>query len=321
MSEKNPLVSFLIPIYNAEQYLTESLISHLYQSYENIEFILVNDGSTDSSREILEEFAKNDSRIKIVNKKNGGIVSALNEGLSVSTGEFIARADADDISFIHRIEKQVAAIKNNDKVVLVASSFEVIDEDSEYMYREIMPTRDIDIKRALYLRNIIAHGSTLMRASTLKKLGGYSADCGPTEDYELWTRLAAEGGFIGIEEPLYRWRQNRNGITFTQNTSMQKFTETIKERYWMEKNPQSISRKDILKTGSYYLSHGNKYGVDMKNVVYDNIAQLSAKLIRSGRALEGIKQLVALSSTGRTGLKYSVRRITTIITTRIKNRG
>ncbi len=321
MSEKNPLVSFLIPIYNAEHYLTESLISHLYQSYENIEFILVNDGSTDSSKEILEEFAKNDSRIKIVNKKNGGIVSALNEGLSVSTGEFIARADADDISFIHRIKKQVAAIKNNYKAVLVASSFEVIDEDSEYMYREIMPTRSVDIKRALYLRNIIAHGSTLMRTSTLKKLGGYSADCGPTEDYELWTRLATEGDFIGIEEPLYRWRQNRNGITFTQNSSMQKYTETIKDKYWSSVKPRSISRKEIVKTGSYYLAHGNKYGVDMKNVVYDNIAQLSAKLIRSGRTLEGIKQLTALSSTGRTGLRYSIRRITTIITTRIKNRG
>lgn len=315
----SPLVSFVMPIYNAEKYLVEAVSSVLNQTYKNIELIAVNDGSSDSSVEILKSFADKDRRLKIINQKNTGIVGALNNGIKNANGEFIARADADDVCFLQRIEKQLPLISRNPDVVLVYSGFEVIDENSEFMYREIVPTRDSDIKRTMLLYNPIGHGTVLMRKSTVLKLGGYSDKCGPTEDYELWTRMSKEGEFIGLEDLLYRWRQNRKGITFTNNPAMQEHTKINLSKYWDSTPVGILSRSQIIETGSYYLKNSLRYGPDTKNVVYANISQVSAKLIKQGRVADGLKQLLALATTGRTGLRLTFQRVTVILVKRLES--
>jgi glycosyltransferase involved in cell wall biosynthesis len=314
---KQPLVSFVMPVYNAEKYLTESIISVLNQTYQNIELIAVNDGSKDSSQEILESFAKADSRLVIINQKNTGIVGALNKGIEHAKGEFIARVDADDVCFLSRIEKQIPYMLEDPEVVLVCSGFEVIDENSEFMYREILPTRDQDIKRAMLLYNPIGHGTVLLRKSAIIELGGYSDKCGPTEDYELWSRLSHSGKFVGIEDLLYRWRQNRKGITFTNNPAMQHHTKINLASYWSSSTVPRMTRKEILHAGDYYLKNSLRYGPDTKNIVYSNIGQVAAKFIKQGRISDGIMQLMALASTGRTGLRYAWFRIVTIFRKRV----
>jgi glycosyltransferase involved in cell wall biosynthesis len=319
MSNKNPLVSIVMPVYNAEKYLEEAVISALHQTYDNIELIAVNDGSKDNSEALLKHFANQDKRLRIISQENTGIVGALNNGIAAARGEFIARLDADDVNFLARIEKQVEAFSQHPHAVLVATGFEVIDEDSEYMYREILPTRDEDIKRMMFLYNPIAHGSVMFKKSAFERAGGYSDTCGPTEDYELWTRLAQLGEFLGLEAILYRWRQNRNGITFTNNPAMQAHTKRNLAQYWQQNDIKFMTRTQIVQTGKYYLRHGNKYGADTKNIVYANIAQLSIKLIRNGRPLDGLRQLLALASTGRMGLKLAFYRVTTIFKVQLLN--
>lgn len=314
---KQPLVSFVMPVYNAEKYLVESIISVLNQTYDNIELIAVNDGSKDSSKKILEEFAKTDKRLIIVDQKNTGIVGALNSGIRHASGDYIARVDADDVCFLSRIEKQLPRMLEDPEVVLVCSGFEVIDENSEFMYREILPTRDEDIKRAMLLYNPIGHGTVLLRKSAVIKVGGYSDKCGPTEDYELWSRLSHAGKFVGIEELLYRWRQNRKGITFTNNPAMQHHTKVNLANYWRSSTVPRLTRQEILRAGNYYLENSLRYGPDTKNIVYSNIGQVAAKFIKQGRISDGIMQLIALASTGRTGLRYAWFRIVTIIRKRI----
>lgn len=317
---KSPLVSIVMPVYNAEQYLAEAVVSVLNQTHQSIELVAINDGSKDNSLTILEEFAKNDSRLRIITQKNTGIVGALNRGIQESRGVYIARMDADDVSFLSRIEKQVAAIEANPKAVLVATGFEVIDENSEFMYREIIPRTNEDIKRTLLLYNPIAHGSVLLRKSSVDEVGGYSSKCGPTEDYELWMRLSKVGDFIGLEDLLYKWRQNRNGITFTNNAAMQEHTRKNIENYWKQTSVSVLNRDDIIKTGSYYLTTSYRYGPDTKNIVFSNIAQVSVKLIKHGRIKDGLLQLLMLASTGRTGLRYVWYRIVTIIRVRLTSR-
>lgn len=314
---KSPLVSILMPVYNAEQYLSEAVVSALNQTYRNIELVAINDGSKDNSLTILEEFAKNDSRLRIITQKNTGIVGALNRGIQESRGIYIARMDADDISFLNRIEKQVDLIESAPEAVLIATGFEVIDENSEFMYREIIPRTNIDLKRALLLYNPIAHGSVLLRKSTVEKIGGYSANCGPTEDYELWMRLSKEGDFLGVEDLLYRWRQNRNGITFTNNAAMQEHTKKNIENYWRQTPISVTSRNQIIETGRYYLNTSRRYGPDAKNIVFSNIAQVAVKLIKHGRTKDGLLQLLFLASSGRTGLKYTIHRINHIVHTQV----
>lgn len=314
---KSPLVSIVMPVYNAEQYLAEAVVSILNQTYKNIELVAVNDGSKDNSQAILEEFAKNDTRLRIIRQKNTGIVGALNRGIKESKGVYIARMDADDVSFLRRIEKQVKLLDEAPNAVLVATGFEVIDEDSEFMYREIIPRANADLKRTLLLYNPIAHGSVLLRKAAVEKIGGYSADCGPTEDYELWMRLSKEGDFLGVEDLLYRWRQNRNGITFTNNAAMQEHTKKNIENYWQQTPVSIISRSDIITTGKYYLDTSRRYGPDTKNIVFSNIAQVAVKLMKHGRIKDGVLQLLLLASTGRTGLKYAVHRIHHIVRTQV----
>jgi len=319
MNNKQPLVSIVMPVYNAEKYLTEAIISTLNQTYENIELIAVNDGSKDDSEAILKHFAKQDKRLRIISQENTGIVGALNNGIATARGELIARLDADDVNFLTRIEKQVGAFNQNPHAVLVATGFEVIDEDSEYMYREILPTRDEDIKRMMFLYNPIAHGSVMFKKDAFVQAGGYSNSCGPTEDYELWTRLSQMGEFLGLEAILYRWRQNRNGITFTNNPAMQAHTKRNLAHYWQQNDVKFMTRTQIVQIGKYYLQHGKKYGSDTKNIVYANIAQLSIKLIKNGRPFDGLRQLLALASTGRTGLKLAFYRVTTIFKVQLLN--
>lgn len=317
VQSNTPLVSVVIPLYNGEKYLIEALISIIHQSYANLEIIVVNDGSKDKSRELVEDMAKNDSRIKVINQENTGIVGALNNGIDAAQGEYIARMDADDISFLYRIEKQVEAFLHNPKAVLVCSGFEVVDEDSQYMYREILPTRSSEIKRTLLLYNCIAHGSVMFKKSAFLAAGKYSADCGPTEDYELWGRLTTQGDFIALEGALYRWRRNTQGITLTNNPSMRQYTLQNIEAFWKKNPPHLLRREEIMEIGSYYLTHSKQYGVDMKNIAYSNIAQVAFKEINRGNLLLGIKQLLVLASTGRTGIKWSAKRFWVIIKARL----
>jgi glycosyltransferase involved in cell wall biosynthesis len=314
---KEPLVSFVMPVYNAEEYLVESVYSVLNQTYNNIELVAINDGSKDSSKKILEEIAAKDDRLTVINQENTGIVGALNNGIAHAKGDYIARVDADDICFLRRIEKQLPHLLDDPEVVLVCSGFEVIDENSEFMYREIVPTQDEDIKRAMLLFNPIGHGTVLLRKAAVIELGGYSADCGPTEDYELWTRLSKVGKFVGIEDLLYRWRQNRNGITFTNNPAMQHHTKINLENFWKSSDIRPMNRREIMQTGKYYLDNSLRYGPDTKNIVYSNIGQVAAKLIKHGRTRDGLMQLLALASTGRRGLHYAWFRIYIILKSRI----
>lgn len=316
----NPLVSIVMPLYNGEEYLHEAIASVIYQTYENIELVIVNDGSKDRSEEIVRSFAKNDSRIKLINQENTGIVGALNNGVAQAKGSLIARMDADDISFLDRIKQQVEAFNSNPSAVLVCSGFEIIDEKSQFMYREILPTRNSEIKRGLLLYNLIAHGSVMFKKDAFNAVGGYSDKCGPTEDYELWGRLATQGDFLAIEQALYRWRKNLNGITHTKNKAMIEYTKKNIQAFW-EKNPPSfVSRKEILEIGNYYLNHSRQYGVDMKNISYSNIAQMSVQKIRRGNIRDGVTQLIVLCSTGRTGIKWTFKRFATVINARLFNK-
>src|SRR4051812_10668575 len=105
--DAHPLISVVMPVYNCQRYLASAIGSILTQSYADFEFVIVDDGSTDRSREIIEGFAKKDSRVKLISRPNTGIVGALNDGVAAARGKYIARMDADDISMPERFQKQL----------------------------------------------------------------------------------------------------------------------------------------------------------------------------------------------------------------------
>lgn len=298
-----------MPVYNAEKFLHDAIDSVLKQSFENFELIAIDDGSTDESGKILDEYADLDPRIIVRHRENRGLVSTLNESISIAKGSYIARLDSDDIAFPNRFEDQAAILAANPDVVLVAGCFEVFDEDSEYLYREVVPERDEDIKRSMYLRNPIGHSSVMFRKEAFDRVGGYSDDCGPTEDYELWSRLAKIGKFHSLEHAVFKWRVNTQGITSTKNKEQAKIMRNHINTMWDSKLPTVIPRRHLKETTDYYYKTFEKRGVSMKEIVLSDNAQLGVKMIKRGHAIKGLHQIMVVASIGRSGIKAVLNRV------------
>jgi len=207
----NNLVSVILPVYNCEKYIYDSIKSILNSSYVNFELIIINDGSTDSSEKIIKSF--NDNRINYLkNKTNIGLVKSLNIAINSVSGDFIARQDADDISIIDRLEKQVEFLTVNPDVGLTGSLYDKINEKSEIIVTKQLPLSDNEIKAALLKNNCFCHGSVMFRSEIIKKTGLYRETAGPTEDYDLWLRFSEITKLANIDISLYQWRVTADSI-------------------------------------------------------------------------------------------------------------
>ena len=210
-----PFVSVLLPVYNAARYLRAAVSSILSQSFNDFELIIINDGSTDQSLQILQELAAKDARIKVISRANTGYVVALNEALALAQGEFIARMDADDISLPARFDKQIAYLENNPDCVLVGSSVMLMDVDGSI----IGPMADItfgheNIDQALLHRGWpIVHPAVMMRACAVRAAGGYIVDYCPNEDHALFLKLAEMGRLENLSEPLLYYRKHDESVS------------------------------------------------------------------------------------------------------------
>jgi glycosyltransferase involved in cell wall biosynthesis len=308
---QNPIVSIVLPVYNAELFLAETLDSILRQTFSNFEVIAINDGSTDSSLGILKEYAKKDARIVIIDQKNMGLVKTLNSAISSARGTYIARVDADDPSFENRLELQVEVLDKNSNIVLVGGGFEIIDENGFFIETVHAPTREEDIRRAMLIRNPFGHAGVMFTKKAFKDTGGYSDDCGPTEDYDLWVRLSHVGNITSIPQPLYRYRIVQSGISQSASEEQAKFTKKITENLWKKQTPRVLSRQELLVQANRYLHLPTResYNVGIKVQFLSDNARIGTKLIRHAQYLQGIKQLLSVASVGRSGIKAVVKQL------------
>lgn len=314
-SPKTPLVSFILPVYNAADFLTETLHSIIEQTYTNFEVIAINDGSSDNSLLILEHYAKFDERIKVVNQENHGLVYTLNKAIGLAKGTYLARIDADDLCTPRRLEWQVAAMEKNPSAVICAGAYELVDEDGTCLGLNVVPTRSQDIKLLAYTRNPIAHASVMLRKSMLDT-DPYSSNVGPTEDYELWSRLILSHEIIAIPHVIMRYRINSGGIMHTIGHQQWKYMNMHFDEYWKEQGlPPVQSPKEVRAMMKYYLKSHTSYGYDvlMFLVVLDGMTQAAAKSIKRGHVIHGVKILIGVALSSRSGLRAVLRRVSLII--------
>lgn len=208
-----PKVSVLMPVFNAEKYLSEAIQSILSQSFRDFEFIVIDDGSTDSSASIIKSF--HDDRIVYVkNEQNLGIVKSLNKGISLAKGEFVARMDADDISHPLRFEKQIEFFEQNPLVAMCGGFYKIIDNEGKIIGEETFETDPDLLKCELMFYCPFAHPSLMIKKNVLNELNGYK-ELTPVEDYELWLRINAKYKSVNIPEYLlfYRWHGSNISIT------------------------------------------------------------------------------------------------------------
>ena len=205
----SPLISVVIPCYNEEKYIRKCMGNLLEQSYENFEILVVDDSSTDNTRQYLREY--NDSRIRIIIREDDfGITSAISRGVNESNGKYIARHDADDWSHPNRLETQVDYLESNESVALVGTGAYLVGHDGNLISQRCVKEKP-DISD-LIQHNEFIHGSVMMRKEALESVGGYDEWFPTTEDYDLWLRLADEYEVRNIDEPLYYFRQHDESL-------------------------------------------------------------------------------------------------------------
>jgi glycosyltransferase involved in cell wall biosynthesis len=208
-----PFVSVVIPVYNAGKHLIDALGSILDQSYTNWEMICVNDGSSDSSPDTLERFAKYDSRIQVIHQTNSGIVSALNLGCSRAKGEYICRMDSDDISMPDRLNYQVSFMQSHSEVVAMGGAILTMDSESQPLgLQQIANEHESIVANLLNRRTGLFHPASMIRASAFRNVGGYRPEYQWIEDHDLWLRLSSVGKLANTDHILLCYRQHASSV-------------------------------------------------------------------------------------------------------------
>ncbi len=217
---RSPLVSVIVPAYNAHATVQRSVESLLQQSLDDIEIVVVNDGSTDSTASVVAALAAEDARVCVIDRReNRGLVFSLQEGLTAARAPLIARLDADDTAHRERLERQVRSFQDP-AVVLCATAYRRVRRDGALIRESHPPAAHAAMAAALLDGNRICHSSVMFRLDAARSVGGYRAEWYPVEDYDLWLRLMEVGRYTGIDEPLVDYLENEAGVSST-NTGLQ----------------------------------------------------------------------------------------------------
>ena len=201
----SPQVTVLMPVYNGLPYLGEAIDSILAQTFKDFEFLIIDDASTDSSRDLVRSYR--DSCIRLIeNDSNLGQARSLNRGLRLARGEYIARLDQDDIALPRRLEKQMLYMAQHPQVVLLGTWCQSIDEMGNQIGRFHPPTSYQAIIDAFATYNPFAHSSVLFRRAPVQEVGGYPADYLHSQDFALWLRLSRQYQVVNLPEELVQIR-------------------------------------------------------------------------------------------------------------------
>jgi glycosyltransferase involved in cell wall biosynthesis len=218
-------VSVVMSVYNGARYLRSAMDSILQQEGVSLEFIIVNDGSVDESGRILEEYAARDSRVIVIEQQNAGLTASLIQGCRLARGEFIARQDADDLSFPGRLAKQRDVLRANEDLVFVSSWAQGVGPEGEWLEVVQRPEDASQATDALLYAKTgpPAHGTVMMRRAAYEAVGGYRAEFYFAQDSDLWLRLGRLGQLKYMPEMLYAWRVSPTGISTSRQAQQLRF--------------------------------------------------------------------------------------------------
>ena len=215
-----PQVSVLMSVYNGERHIAKSIDSVLSQTYEDFEFIVMNDGSTDNTQQIISSY--DDSRIRVISQQgNIGLPPTLNRGLFIAKGEFIARIDADDICLSERLSEQVGFLNSNRDVAVVGCNAVVIGENGERIGKTRFPTEQNGLLRKMKkLISPFPHSSACFRRKVALDLNGYNIRFLRGQDFDLWLRMMQYFKIACIKEPLILLRKSPDSISCSGDASL-----------------------------------------------------------------------------------------------------
>lgn len=286
--EAKPNISVLMSVHNGRKYLVEAVESILNQTFRDFEFIIVDDGSSDGSTEILKYYAGRDSRVRLIIQENQGLTKSLNTALGIARGEYIARMDADDISRLDRFANQLSFLRAHPEVVCVGAEVELVTEDGIRLGVRNHPNGHESIRRRLLLGDggAMTHPVILFRREIALKIGGYDENFTTTQDLDFYLRLSEVGFLENLPEILLDWRQHPRSVNRTQSDT------------WRLMKTLAVEKTIVRIGGAAYAAQLFK-GEGTFNFASDRIelAKFACKNQRKREAIE------LLSSVVRTGPK------------------
>jgi glycosyltransferase involved in cell wall biosynthesis len=204
-----PLISVVIPVYNGEKTIRETIESVLNQTFWDLELIVINDGSEDSTLEIVSNLK--DPRLKVFSYPNANQAVSRNRGISQASGEYISFIDADDLWTPDKLEAQLRALQENPQAAVAYSWTDFIDESSHFLHTGSHLTVNGDAYANLLIVNFLENGSNpLIRRQALTDVGGFEESLPPAEDWDLWLRLATRYHFVAVSSPQILYRVSAN---------------------------------------------------------------------------------------------------------------
>jgi glycosyltransferase involved in cell wall biosynthesis len=227
-----PLVSVVMPVYNCAPYLEEAIWSIRRQTFTDLEFIIVNDGSIDDSPAIIRRHAAADSRIVLIDQPNRGLAPAINSGVSAARGKYIARMDGDDIAWPERFARQLSELDKDPDLMVVGGRVRLCCPAGLSLGVEYGDTTSHEaIEEALLrARSPIVHPAATMRADAVQAVGGYRNEYSTVEDLDLFLRLARVGRLGNVPEVVLTYRQHLGSTRYTDSSiQMERATKAVKE--------------------------------------------------------------------------------------------
>lgn len=215
------LISVIMPVLNGEDYLAEAIESVLNQTYKDLELIIIDDGSSDKTPDIIASYK--DPRVRVIkHHKNKGVSTSRNEAIKAARGKYLGMHDADDISLPERFEKQVGYLEKHQDIDLLGSNLQIIDKEDNYISVISLLTSPDDLKLAEIFSNQFGQGSVMIRKAILDEVGLYDPSLTHAEDTDLWRRVCRIGKAANLKEPLYLYRVHEAGAS----TNLQKIRDS-----------------------------------------------------------------------------------------------
>lgn len=244
-----PLISVIVPVYNDEVTIQDTIESVLNQSFQDFELIIINDGSTDATLEVIKSIQ--DSRIKVSSYLNAGVSKARNRGISQAVGQYISFIDADDLWTADKLEAQFKTLQVNPQAAVAYSWTDYIDESGQFLRQGCHFTFNGDVYTRLLLSDFIGSGSNpLIRTQTLEEVGGFNPLLTHAEDWDLWLRLAACYEFVAVPYPQILYRISLNSAS-ANVWEMEKSSIQVIEQAFAQA-PESIQNLKPICLGNRY---------------------------------------------------------------------
>jgi glycosyltransferase involved in cell wall biosynthesis len=244
-----PRISVIIPVYNGEKTIRATIETVLKQTFSDFELIVIDDGSQDATLEIISEFR--DTRIKVLSGSNRGVSVARNRGIAQASGDFIAFLDADDLWTPNKLEAQFNALQTNPQAAVAYSWTDYIDESGQFLYPGSHITLNGNVYSQLLVKNFLENGSNpLIRTHVLKTVGAFDESLSPSEDWDMWLRLAANYDFVAVPSPQILYRISSNSAS--SNISKQAIQGLKVINKYFNQAPHSLKFLKKLSLANFY---------------------------------------------------------------------